>query len=132
MSLVLQHGMTGEHENLPHCILNPLLCSLIICGTVPDGDDVFVVADGEDSPTNLVTQLELFVGEEGDDEVFPEAGGQAFAETDHPLAATSVGRILPDRLDSLTEDVEISVHGQLSGPLHMIVDCPKLFSLSSL
>lgn len=132
MCFVLKDTLTtGHHQNLPHPISNPRLRLLISSRPIPNAQDILMGADGEHGTAYLFTQGKVIGAEEGDEQVLPETGGQAFSQADHPFAASCVCGVLPDGLDTVAEEVEVCVHWQAAGSSHMTIHGPKFFSLQA-
>lgn len=62
----------------------------------------YLEADGDNSTTDLLPHHEL-LSQHGQDDVLPEATGQAFPQADDPLPSAAVGLILTGRQVSVRQ-----------------------------
>lgn len=78
MGFILQNSSRRQHQHLLQDILDSSLGGFIGSALVPHRDDILMVADTQDGPADFMMADGELVAEEGDDEVFPETGGDAF------------------------------------------------------
>ncbi len=125
MSLVFGDGTLGQVQNSTKGVPNSIRDGNIVGTLVPDRQDVLLVADGDDCAADLLAHHEL-LAEHGHDQVLPAPRGQTLAQSDDPLAAETVGLVLPQRLDALLKHVEVGVRVEVAWLPQVAVEHPKL------
>ena len=93
MSFILSNRARRQVEHPPERVSDPVRDSLVAGGSIPDGNDVLLEANGDDCAANLLADHEL-LAQHCHYEVLPAPGGEALAQSHDPLAAIAVCLVL--------------------------------------
>ncbi len=74
VGLVLGDGARGQVENPPEGVPDAVGDGVVVGRTIPHGEDVLLVANGDDGAADLLAHHEL-LAQHGQDEVLPAPGG---------------------------------------------------------
>ena len=93
VSFILGDGAGRKVEHPPERVSDPVGDGLVAGGSVPDGNDVLLEANGDDGAANLLADHEL-LAQHCHDEVLPAPGGEALTQSHDPLAAVAISLVL--------------------------------------
>lgn len=123
--LVLHDGVGREVQNASKSVSDSRCRHLIAGRLIPYRQDVFLEANRDHHPTDLLSHHELF-SQHGQNNVLPEPAGQTFPQPDDPLPSVLISFILPHGFDSLFKQVEVRVASQISRSHQVTVEFPEL------
>ena len=93
VSFILSHSARRQVEHPPERVSDPVRDGLVAGGSIPDGNDVLLEANGDDGAAYLLTDHEL-LAQHCHYEVLPAPGCEALAQSHDPLAAVTVCLVL--------------------------------------
>ena len=59
VGFILSHSARRQVEHPPEGVSDPVRDGLVTGGSIPDGDDILLEANGDDGATNLLTDHKL-------------------------------------------------------------------------
>ena len=122
--LVLHNRVEREVEDSLQGVADARRGASVVGGSVPDGEDVLVDSDRDNSSADLVSHHELLT-QDREDQILPTAVRESLLESDDPLASQTVRLILPHRLDAVAEEMQVRVGAQFARPHDVRVQAPE-------